>query len=302
MTRLPDLERSLIEAAQRLDDAETRTPAVARGRRRRGIGLLSAAGALLVGGGALAAAATGLLDTGSPVPKADNQLAPLTPGEVRLASATAPDPDGGPRWGIGVFELSARTSKGGTIRCVRVGRVQNGVLGVVGRAHLFGDDGRFHRLPAGASSTGGCGGGEPSGQLLMTKGGGIEASSGYTGAVTTAIGGCRTYGPPNRAVSSPQTRRKLRNVPQCAIADRRIVKYGFAGRQATKVRFANDGLNLSTTPGDDGSWIFVIRPQDAGPQTMRITVNYRNGVICPSPGRRLPDSMLGGPCDPPPGF
>lgn len=185
MTRLPKLERALLDVARRLETEQPATPWW-----RRGTPLLAAAAIALAGGGGLAAAsATGLLSGGDPVPETPRSEQPGTvkPGTVDVLALRIADPDGGPPWGIGVYDLAPRPIAAapsipvGTPRCVRVGRVQNGVLGVVGRDHLFNDDGRFHELPPFASATGSCQGTFRDGQLLMTKGGGLTPASGYSG-------------------------------------------------------------------------------------------------------------------------
>lgn len=305
MTRLPKLERALLDAARRLETEPLRAPWW-----RQGTPLLAAGAIALAGGGGLAAAsATGLLSGGNPVPETPKSERPGTvkPGTVDVLALRVPDPDGGPPWGIGVYDLAAKPIAAapslpvGTPRCVRVGRVQSGVLGVVGRDHLFGNDGSFHELPPFASATGVCQGTFRDGQLLMTKGGELTPASGYSGDTTTPIGGCRSYGTPSRATSRPETRRKLRGIPRCDQDGERIVKYGFAGRQAKLVRFANDRLDLTATPSPESAYLFVIRPASAGPNPMRITVTYRDGTTCKSPGRNALGAPKG-PCNPPPGF
>lgn len=305
MTRLPKLERALLDAARRLETEQPGTPWW-----RRGTPLLAAGAIALAGGGGLAAAsATGLLSGGDQVPETPKSEQPGTvkPGTIDVLALRVTDPDGGPPWGIGVYDLAPRPIAAapsmpvGTPRCVRVGRVQNGILGVVGRDHLFNDYGRFHELSPFASATGVCQGTFRDGQLLMTKGGAPTPASGYSGDPTTLIGGCRSYGMPSRATSSPETRRKLRGIPRCAQNGERIVKYGFAGRQAKLVRFANGRLDLTAQPSPEGAYMFVIRPRDTGPKPMRITVTYRNGTTCKSPGRTAL-RVAKGPCNPPPGF
>lgn len=309
MSRLPELESSLERAARRLDRAEAAWPA----RRRWGrTPLLAAAAALLLGGGTLAAATTGLLDTGDPVPSGRGSDLPGTvdPASVAVLEPRVPDPDGGPEWAIGIFDFDARPIARapklpvGRPTCVRIGRVQGDVLGVVGRDHLFGDDGRFHPLPPDGSFTGSCGGSFAGGQLLMTKGGGRVPASGYTGDPSTKIGGCRAYGPPRPAVSSAVVRRKLEKIPRCDPAGLRILKYGFAGREAVNVRVRNDRVDRSATPSEDGAWLFVLRREDVGSQPLGVTATYRDGTVCRSPGRFGLGQQLDGtdPCRPPPGF
>src|SRR4051794_9017307 len=122
MTRLPELERQLFEAAQALE----------RPRRRwRRIGLLGGGTTLLVA--ATAAGAMNLvLPDGEPVPQAPTQqrasLPDMDPGTNRLVSLRVADPEGGPPWGFAVAR-----SKDGRTFCLQAGRVQNSQLGVIGR-------------------------------------------------------------------------------------------------------------------------------------------------------------------------
>lgn len=121
MTRLPELERELLRAAQVLE-----------GRRRPWWRI-----SLLGGGATLALAATAyataqlLLPEGEPVPEAPPaqraSLPQLDPGSSRLTSLRADDPEGGLPWGLAVSR-----SKDGHVFCAQVGRVQGGKLGVVG--------------------------------------------------------------------------------------------------------------------------------------------------------------------------
>jgi hypothetical protein len=99
---------------------------------------------LVLGGGAVAVAATGVLN-GAPVkpevapsPVTGNGL-PVTGGSHPLALRSA-DPYGGLPWGMRILH----TTRGEV--CVQVGRVQDGQLGELGVDSAFGDDGRFHAL------------------------------------------------------------------------------------------------------------------------------------------------------------
>lgn len=163
MSRLPDLERLLLAAAERIDaQAATAAPDRQRVRRwrHRGTPLLVGLVALAVAGGAIAAA-TGLLDSGDPVPPAPKRQQPMPMNGTKgftLAGVRAPDPEGGPQWAIGTYDatLSAPAPRAPKdiapqfhkpVTCVVVGRVQDGRLGVIGRDGVFGNDERFHELP-----------------------------------------------------------------------------------------------------------------------------------------------------------
>ncbi len=117
-----------------------------RGRFSNRLRVLAAAAALILGASAVALAATGLL-SGSPVkpevplnPAAGNGL-PVTGASAHIVLLAA-DPDGGLPWGMRI----EHTTRGQL--CLQVGRVEGGRLGVLGQDSAFGDDGRFHALPA----------------------------------------------------------------------------------------------------------------------------------------------------------
>jgi hypothetical protein len=100
---------------------------------------------VVLAGGAIAAAATGVLTgspvsnpAGPPVPRAGYGV-PAAGGSDLLALRVA-DPEGGLPWGMRVVH----TTRG--LVCVQVGRVYRGQLGQLGVDGVFNDDGRFHRL------------------------------------------------------------------------------------------------------------------------------------------------------------
>ena len=303
MSRLPDLERALIDAATRLQAQASGTRAAsderrhARRWRRRGTPLLAGVATLVLAGGALAAA-TGLLDTGDRVPDApDPTRAPLaaTTG-FTLASVRAPDPDGGPAWGVGTYHATprpvnpgetstsaarvARPRQGAIVTCVVVGRIQAERLGVVGRDGVFANDGRFHALSPAAQSSGTCSGGSQTGALVSISSGPPIPASGYTGPAGTAIGGCRERVNLDGPTVSPQTRRKLRGVPQCATTALRQVVAGFAGPHAKLVTLTVGRYRktLRVLAKQNGAYIFVTRP--SADQRPQLTITDRNGRTC----------------------
>jgi hypothetical protein len=102
---------------------------------------------VVLAGGAIAAAATGVL-TGSPV---SNPAGPPVPyagygvpaaGGSDLLALHIADPEGGLPWGMRIVH----TTRG--LVCVQVGRIYHGQLGQLGVDGVFHDDGRFHRLGA----------------------------------------------------------------------------------------------------------------------------------------------------------
>ena len=137
-----ELRRVVEEPSQRAHRRVRWLPAP----RGAGWGLIFSIACILLAGGTLALAATGVILTGSAVPPA----APVGPSEgigvpvsSRLLPLRAQDPDGGLPWGIRIVE----TSRG--LVCAQVGRTDNGQLGELGIDGAFNDDGLFHPFPAG---------------------------------------------------------------------------------------------------------------------------------------------------------
>ncbi|MDA0180587.1 hypothetical protein OJ997_09810 [Solirubrobacter phytolaccae] len=265
MTRLPELERELQRAAEALE------------RRRRPWWRIS----LLGGGATFALAATAfaaaelLLPEGDPVPKAPPEqrasLPDMDPGTTRLTSLRAEDPGGGLPWG-----LSVTRDKAGNIFCAQVGRVQDGKLGVIGRDGTFKDDGRFHPLSPDANQSGVCGGSPPGGDLRLSHNGPPIPASGFTGSFLSPAGGCREHVANPKATMSPQTRRKLRNVPVCKASSLRVVKYGFAGRGAVEIEYG--GVRIKADPEESGAYLFVLKPRKG--RRLTLNVKYDDGTVC----------------------
>ena len=137
-----ELRRVVEEPSKRVRRQRSWLPT----RRRVGWGLLAPIAAVLLAGGTLALAATGVILTGSAVPAA----APVGPSEgigdpvsSRLLPVHVQDPGGGLPWGMRIVE----TSRG--LVCAQVGRIDNGQLGELGIDGAFNDDGLFHPFPSG---------------------------------------------------------------------------------------------------------------------------------------------------------
>ncbi|HEY3758783.1 MAG TPA: hypothetical protein VGL37_03430 [Solirubrobacteraceae bacterium] len=106
---------------------------------------------VVLGGGAVALAASGVLRSGSAVPATphltpDAQLGVPLAGRSRLIAESVPDPVGGPPWSMRVV----RTSR--DFLCMQIGRLYGAQLGVIGEDGAFDDDRRFHPLPLSAIS------------------------------------------------------------------------------------------------------------------------------------------------------
>jgi hypothetical protein len=140
---LQELRDELIAAAHR----QEATRGAAAGMRawlsrRVNAGVLAVV--LVLSGGAIAVAATGVL-SGSPV-REQGRLSPNAgigvpaPGGSRLLALRAADPQGGLPWGMRLVH----TTRGEI--CVQIGRVDDDQLGQLGIDGAFHDDGRFHPL------------------------------------------------------------------------------------------------------------------------------------------------------------
>lgn len=112
-----------------------------RARRLRRWFVVPAVGLGLLGAGATLAA-TGAIEMGNPVrtPRGaaiapHRYAAPTVRGTARIGALTAPDPAGGPPWGVRLFRNRAG------LACMQLGRVVNGHVGVLGT------DGKLHELP-----------------------------------------------------------------------------------------------------------------------------------------------------------
>jgi hypothetical protein len=150
MSVFPEFERALHEAAQRRLAPEGQPVPAGRVRlghiRRRSLLLAILA---VLGTGAIALAATGVILTGAPVrpeelPNPNAGIGVSAPKGASGIIATAPDPDGGLPWGMRIVH----TTRGET--CLQIGRLQNGQLGVLGIDGAFANDGRFHPIPVDA--------------------------------------------------------------------------------------------------------------------------------------------------------
>ena len=154
MTLLPEVRSQLYDAAERRARSP-RTGLLGRfsrarpNERWRRTPLIALGVALVLGGGAFGA---GLIQLGAPAklpfsldgnPREGSGA--LVPGTVRMLPIAAPDPAGGPDWGMRV--LSTTRGEG----CLQLGRLLDGKLGALGQDGAFGNDGRFHELPVSAA-------------------------------------------------------------------------------------------------------------------------------------------------------
>lgn len=158
MSILPQLEHDLLAAARRIASKEE---GVGEGARRgarvwfrtrvrtRALRVPAVALGALLASATIALAATGVILTGTPVSPSDQQNPTVgdgvpAPGASVLLPLRVADPEGGLPWGMRIVH----TTRGKI--CLQVGRVKDGQLGELGIDGAFGDDGRFHPLPASA--------------------------------------------------------------------------------------------------------------------------------------------------------
>src|SRR5262249_7126673 len=101
-----------------------------------------------------------------------------------------------------------------------------------------------------------------------------------------AAGGCRENVP--ASTIPPETRRRLRHVPVCPASSLRVVKYGFAGRDAVKIDCG--GVSVRPNPDESGAYLFVLRPRT---QPLTIAITYNDGTVCRStyPARIRPSRL-----------
>jgi hypothetical protein len=174
------------------------------------------------------------------------------------------------------------------VGCVEVGRLLGSRLGVLGRDGAFGDDGRFHPLPAGGLANGGqCANLDANGRLFYTVSAYDLPASGWHSAgsciVAPEIGAI--YPPPRGGF--------------CGARELRDFYYGLLGPEATSLTYRLGGRRHTLKPvGPDGAYLIVaLRSQGFRhhghfiggaigsimplPWSSPIqSITYRNGEVC----------------------
>jgi hypothetical protein len=276
MRYLPELRSSLVDAAHRQHETAEHAPrrersvSMARWRPRGWrAALLNVALSLVLAATGLTAA--GVFRRGTPVgpevpqsPDAGEGVA--IPSSVKLLPLRAPDPAGGPPWGLRVL----RTTRG--LTCVQLGRVEFGTIGVLGQDGAFADDGRFHPLSPEAINNLGCSvyDAHDNGFVNVSlQSAPASANIGYGAAVGHCVPTLERY-PPGLARRiaefirrSAALGRRLRHQDYraCPSTDLRDIYYGLLGPDAVSITYPTLGGRLVTTPtsGSDGAYL-VIRP------------------------------------------
>jgi hypothetical protein len=191
--------------------------------------LLALPAVALLGGG-VALAASGVLQTGSPVPPSER----LTPeaglgvpalGHSRLIARAAADPAGGPPWSMRLVHTSR------DVVCMQIARLYDGQLGVIGEDGAFHDDQRFHPLSANAISA------VPRHYLSICSTTGRTSSLEAEGVPASG----ELHGP--RALHRPSQERR--------------VDFGLLGPHALTVSYRLHG-RLVTVPVEPGSGAYLI--------------------------------------------
>ena len=263
MNEFPELRAALVAAAERQRHlaaagsgaGRTATPSRPSWGPRQLRTVVIAVLALL-GITAVALAAAGVFSPGRPVtpvsvPKPRAFDGAVIPSTIRLLSLRADDPAGGPEWGLRILA----TTRGEV--CIAPGRVQDGMIGVLGRDRAFGDDGRLHPLAADYIDPLGCALPDAGGHAFLNiSQTGLPASALIQG-IAAAAGGCRVDNPP------PADRALL-----CPSRDLRDVYYGLLGPDAVSVTYRASSGDLATerTAGPDGAYLVVLRYARGGLQ------------------------------------
>jgi hypothetical protein len=182
----------------------------------------------------IALAATGVILTGSPVRPSIRPIATVgegipIAGGSRLLPIRAADPAGGLPWGMRIVH----TTRG--LICVQIGRVYHDQLGQLGLDGAFGNDGRFHPLPADA--------------LPDVLGGSQAWSSGNCAAPGEIYAG-DIVGLQLSAAGNPPARAGR-------LADRREISFGLLGSHALRITYRS-GSETHTQPVVPGVGAYLI--------------------------------------------
>lgn len=238
-----DLRRVVEDPSRQRSSRRFRRP-IARGVHW---GLLVPLAAVLLAGGTIALAATGVILTGSTVPAG----APVAPSEgigdpvsSRLLPLRVPDPEGGLPWGMRIVE----TSRG--LVCAQVGRVHDGQLGELGTDGAFADDGLFHPFPREVVQAFPGGSTEDGTEI---DGGTCTLAPEPAGARATAWGSAvaaELWGVDRNAAFGPRP-------PASAISERRDISYGLLGPHAASVTY-REGSALHQAAVVPGSGAYLI--------------------------------------------
>jgi hypothetical protein len=288
MNEFPELRAALVAAAELQRALATGQPAAAptssrdprRSWWRSQLRTVVLAAIALLAVAAVALAASGVFSTGRAVrpvsrPSPETQDGAAIPSTIHLLTVRAPDPAGGPAWGLRL----ARTTRGEV--CITPGRFQDSMIGVLGIDRAFGDDGRLHPFARDYLNPAGCGLADANGHAYLAVSQIGVPSSALSPGVTSPAGGCKLDNPP------PADRGLL-----CPTATLRDVDYGLLGPDATQLTYrdASGHLRHERPAGSDGAYL-IVQPYTGGLQGNAsigvgpagapfVSVTYRNGRVC----------------------
>lgn len=233
---IKNLRNELVAAARREATRRRLASTSSPIRSRRLLGRIShpaALGALLAGACASAAAALVLVQPSASGPRGADSTVPAS---ITLASVRVPDPASGPPWGVRVIVLRQSS----LLRCVQIGRVRNGKLGVVGDDGAFGNDWRFHALPARSSVF--C-----SHAAIFVARPRLIAASAFDGA-----GSCLL---PHATAND-----RSHHATVCPATALRLTVFGIASARATAVHLLGISPTMTErlTKADRGAFVFVL--------------------------------------------
>jgi hypothetical protein len=228
---LQELRGQLIAAAH-TQDASRRAGTGLRSWLSRRANTVAVALILVLAGGAIAVAATGVLN-GSPV-RQQGRLSPNAgigipaTGGSRLLALRAADPQGGLPWGIRLVH----TTRGEI--CVQIGRLNGDQIGQLGIDGAFHDDGRFHPLA-------------PDVLPESSDSGDVSCNA----AAPVVIGNWPS-GDRNAAPNGPEET----SVKPTA-EDLRLISWGLLGPHAVSITYRTAG-GVRTRPVDPGTGAYLI--------------------------------------------
>lgn len=202
----------------------------------------------------------------SPTGRASGDPGSAISATVTLA-ARAPDPRGGLPWAMRMFQTT------GAQTCVQIGRLQDGMIGVIGQDGNFANDRRFHPILPNALRADNCVETDGNGHAFDNVALASITASGNNGSETTSFVGCGIGGPD----SEP-----------CRKSDLRVVQYGMLGPDAIRITYLGpQGQHLSEpTTGPDGAYLIV------DPATQPVCRATPAGSGC---GHKAGGEMSGGP-------
>jgi hypothetical protein len=224
------LGKKLIVAAER-QASNGRVATSKRGWRSNRVNAVAIAAVLVLAGGAIAAAATGVLN-GSPVkqqgtPSPNAGFGVPAPGGSLLLALQTPDPQGGLPWGMRLVH----TTRGEL--CAQIGRVDGDQLGQLGIDGAFHDDGRFHPLAPD-----------------------ILPNYSDSGDVTCNVAGLIRFGSwpggDRSAAPSPE-----RTSYRPAVKDLRLISWGLLGPHGVSVTYST-AAGVRTSPVVPGTGAYLI--------------------------------------------